>query len=82
LVKTVLREMKNLIQFENCTIFIMQPEMMRICEKLQPDSDHVFIVRSQLDTGKPQLGISETEPVAQAAYKSLEDVKYSIKTIS
>lgn len=56
--------MKNLIQFENCTIFIMQPEMMRLCEKLQPDSDHVFIVRSQLDTGKPQLGISETEPVA------------------
>jgi hypothetical protein len=55
---------------------------MRLCEKLQPDTDHVYIGRSQMDSGKPQLGISETEPVALAIYKNQEEVKYSIKTIS
>lgn len=55
---------------------------MRLCEKLQPDTDHVFIGRSQMDSGKPQLGISESEPVALAIYKNQDEVKYSIKTIS
>jgi hypothetical protein len=41
LIKTTLKELKGLVQFENCTLFVMQPELVRLCEKLQLDVDHI-----------------------------------------
>lgn len=35
-----------------------------------------------MDSGKTQLGLSETETVALAIYRSQEEVRYGIKTIS
>jgi len=35
-----------------------------------------------LDNGKSQIGVSETEPVALAIYKSIDEVRYGIKTLT
>ena len=32
LIKSVIRELKGLIQYENCTVFAIQPELIRVCE--------------------------------------------------
>lgn len=35
-----------------------------------------------LDNGRQQLGVSETEPIAQAIYKNFDEVRYGIKTLN
>lgn len=60
----------------------MQPELVRLCELLRPDTDHIYISRSQMDNGRAQLGLSETEQVALPIYKNQDEVRWSIKTVS
>lgn len=82
LIKTALREIKNTLSFENCTFFVMQPELVRMCENLKSDLDQIYIQRSQMESGRTQMAISESGNVASPIFKTQDEVRYSIKTIS
>ena len=43
LVKLVLIELKNIIQFSDLTLFVVQPELISYCEMTKPDIDKISI---------------------------------------
>lgn len=53
------RELKSIIQFQTCTILVVNPELMRVCETLKPDLDELSIARFTIDGSRACLGVSE-----------------------
>ena len=52
LFKICFKDLKSLINYQNCTIFVIQPDLVRQMEVVKPNSDKVYIQRSQLENGK------------------------------
>lgn len=55
---------------------------MKVCETLKSDVDQINVSRSQMESGRTQLGICESEQVASPIYKTVEEVRYGLKTTS
>jgi len=43
MLKTTLKELKSLISFSNCTIFVTQPDLVNAVMSYRPDVDHVNV---------------------------------------
>ena len=79
---TVLQEIIQLISFNKCAIFVINPEMSHVCEQITPELDQFFSARLTLEGNVHILGISLEEPVPNPKFKKLEDVHFGLKTLS
>ena len=43
IIKTTLKELKSLISFSNCTIFVLSPEILHSVSVFRPDIDNVNV---------------------------------------
>jgi len=77
----VLVEIKNLINFSTCAIYVLDSEMSQICEQITPELGQFFSSRLILDGGVHILGISLKEPVPMPKFKSKQDINYGFKTM-
>ena len=78
MLKTVLKEIRSLIQFSNCPIFVFQPDLIHNVVSFRPDKDGVNVA-TLLFEGKTVKAISESENLASPAFKKLDDVRYGLK---
>ena len=78
MLKTTLKEIRSLIQFSNCTIFVFQAELIHNVLTFRPDKDGVNVA-TLLFEGKNIKAISEQEKLASPAFKKFEDVRYGMK---
>ena len=79
ILKLTLKELKSLISFSNCTIFIVQKAIIEGVMGFKPDVDNVNVSTIQLDS-KNLKAISEQETMAQPAFQKFDEVRYGIKT--
>ena len=78
MLKTVLKEIRSLIQFSNCTIFVFAPELIQNVITFRPDKDGVNVA-TLLFEGKSIKAISEAESLASPSFKKLDEVRYGLK---
>ena len=78
MLKTTLKELKSLISFSNCTIFVIQPDLVNAVMSYRPNVDHVNVATLLLDN-KACKSISESEQIAQPGFSKFEEVKYGLK---
>ena len=76
--KVVLKELRSLIQFSNCTIFVFQPELIQQCALFRPDKDGVHVA-TLLFEGRQIKAISESENLAAPSFKKFDDIRYGLK---
>ena len=78
MLKTTLKELKSLISFSNCTIFVVQQDLVNAVMTYRPDVDHVNVATIMLDN-KACKAISESEAIGQPGFTKLDEVKYGLK---
>mmetsp|Transcript_3811 Transcript_3811/g.5104 ORF Transcript_3811/g.5104 Transcript_3811/m.5104 type:complete len:105 (-) Transcript_3811:1216-1530(-) len=78
MLKMTLKELKSLISFSNCTIFVVQPDLVNAVMSYRPNVDHVNVATLLLDN-KACKSISESELIAQPGFSKFDEVKYGLK---
>ena len=73
-----MKELKSLISYSNCTIFILSPEMLASAMDYRPEVDHISVETLLIDN-KSCKAISESENQATPAFQKIEDVKFGLK---
>ena len=63
MLKTTLKELKSLISFSNCTIFVVQPDLVNAVMSYRPHIDHVNVATLLFDN-KACKSISESEQIS------------------
>lgn len=81
LIKVVARELKTIVQFQSCTILVVNPELMRVCETLKPDLDELSIARFTIDGSRACLGVSEQDTITSPVFTKTDEIKYGLKSL-
>ena len=67
ILKTTLKELKSLISFSNCTIFVLSPDLVSAVMGYRPDVDHVNVATLMLEN-KNCKSVCETDTIAQPGF--------------
>jgi len=78
MLKTTLKELKSLISFSNCTIFVLQPELVNQIMSFRPDVDHIHVATITIEN-KQSKAISESESIGAAGFTKMAEVRYGFK---
>ncbi len=78
MLKATLKELKSLISFSNCTIFVMNPELTTQIMAFRPDVDNINVATLQIDN-KSCKSISESEAIGSPGFSKLEEIRYGFK---
>ena len=79
IIKTTLKEIKSLISFSNCTIFVLNPEVLSSVTVYRPDTDGVHVSTTLVDN-RTSKAVSESDTQAAPSFSKLDEVKYGLKT--
>ena len=78
ILKATLKELKSLISFSNCTIFLMSPELIQAAMAYRPDTDHINVATVVIDS-KQSKSISESEILSPPGFSKIDEVRYGLK---
>ena len=78
MLKTTLKELKSLISFSNCTIFVMSPELMNQIMAFRPDVDNINVATISIDN-KSCKSISESESIGSPGFNKVDEIRYGFK---
>ena len=78
ILKTTLKELKSLISYSNCTMFVLSPDLINAVMSYRPDVDHVNVATLTIEN-KNCKSISEAEVIAQPGFQKIEEVRYGLK---
>jgi hypothetical protein len=79
IVKKTLMEVRNLISISNCTIFVLETDLLKTLELCKPDTDGLRCHRFVLD-GHPVTGVSLSDIIGTPMFAGPEQVKFGMKT--
>ena len=71
-----------MVRFHNVTIFALQPELIRVGEFVKSEVEKIKVLRSTLYNGKPVLAVSLFDNFQTQVFKSVEEIRYGIKTVN
>ena len=79
IIKKTLMELRNLIAISNCTIYVLENDLIKMLEVIKPDIDGIKCGRFVVD-GKSVTGVSISEHMASPMFKHPDEVKFCMKT--
>jgi len=74
----MLRELKSLISFSNCTIFVVQRDLVNAVMSYRPDVDQVHVATVVVDS-KQCKSVSESESIGAPCFSKMEEVRFGLK---
>lgn len=78
ILKTTLKELKSLISFSNCTIFVMNPDLVSAVMSYRPDIDHVNVATLMIEN-KNCKSVCENDTMATPSFSKIDEVRYGLK---
>ena len=79
IIKKTLMELRNLIAISNCTVFVLENEMIKMLEVIKPEVDGIRCARFVID-GKAVTGVCIQEQMSSPMFKHPDEVKFGMKT--
>lgn len=79
IIKKTLVELRNLIAISNCTVYVLEPTLIKTLEVIKPDVDGIKCARFVID-GTAVTGVGIDEHMASPMFKHPDEVKFGMKT--
>jgi hypothetical protein len=80
LIKIALKEIKSLVSFNNCTIYVFSADLMKGLESVRPEIDGFHLSKAMVDNGRTISAVSESEEQSNLSFTKPEDIKHGLKT--
>ena len=79
IIKKTLMEVRNLIAISNCTVFVLENDLIKMFEVIKPETDGMKCARFVVD-GRAVTGVACGESMSSPMFKHPDEVKFGMKT--